>query len=47
MKANARRLLGIPELSDDVAFCLSENLYPIVVGAGEDGVLRRIGAEQV
>jgi len=45
--ANARRLLAIPELEEDVAFCLSENLYPIVVGAGSDGILRRIGAEQI
>lgn len=45
--SNACRLLAIPELRDDVAFCLSENLYPIVVGAESDGRLRRIGAEQV
>jgi len=45
--SNARRLLAIPELSEDVAFCLSENMYPIVVSAGADGVLRRMGAEQV
>ena len=45
--ANARRLRANPALSEDVAFCLSENLYPIVVSAGADGVLRRMGAEQV
>ena len=44
--SNARRLLAIPELRDDVAFCLSENMFPIVVGAESDGTLRRIGAEQ-
>ena len=45
--SNARRLLAIPELSEDVAFCLSENLFPIVVGAESNGTLRRIGAEQI
>ena len=45
--SNARRLLAIPELSEDVAFCLSENLFPVVVGAESDGTLRRIGAEQI
>ena len=45
--SNAQRLLAIPELRDDVAFCLSENLFPMVVGAESDGALRRIGAEQI
>lgn len=45
--ANAQRLLAIPELREDVAFCLTENLFPIVVMADEDGRLRRVGAEQV
>jgi len=45
--SNARRLLTIPELSEDVGFCLSENLFPIVVGAESGGTLRRIGAEQI
>jgi 2-phosphosulfolactate phosphatase len=31
--SNARRLLSNPELRDDVAFCLTENLFPVVVGA--------------
>lgn len=42
---NARRLLAIPELQDDVAFCLTENLFPIVVAAEATGHLHRIGAE--
>lgn len=45
--SNARRLLSIPELRDDVAFCLSENLFPIVVAAGSDGTLCRVGAERI
>ncbi len=28
---NARRLLGIPELRDDVDFCLQRDVYPLVV----------------
>ena len=27
---NARRLLAIPELRDDVAFCLQQDIYPLV-----------------
>lgn len=45
--SNARRLLAIPELTEDVAFCLSDNLFPIVVGAESDGTLHHIGAEQI
>lgn len=45
--SNARRLLDIPELREDVAFCLTENLFPIVVAAEANGTLHRIGAENV
>lgn len=45
--SNARRLLSLPELRDDVSFCLSENLFPIVVAADASGELRRIGAERI
>ena len=45
--SNARRLLAIPELCDDVDFCLFQDMFPIVVGAEANGTLRRIGAEQV
>ena len=34
---NARRLLGIPELRDDVPFCLQCDCYPLVVKRAEDG----------
>jgi 2-phosphosulfolactate phosphatase len=47
MSSNARRLLAIPELSDDVPLCLSADLFPIVVAAEANGWLRRLGAEQI
>jgi 2-phosphosulfolactate phosphatase len=34
---NARRLLGIPELRDDVPFCLQRDCYPLVVKRAADG----------
>ena len=34
---NARRLLAIPELRDDVAFCLQSDLYPIVATMDNNG----------
>jgi 2-phosphosulfolactate phosphatase len=34
---NARRLLGIPELRDDVLFCLQCDRYPLVAKRAEDG----------
>lgn len=36
--ANARRLLAIPELRDDVPFCLQRDRYPLVVKRADDGV---------
>ena len=45
--SNARRLRAVPELRDDVAFCLTENLFPIVVTSESSGTLRRVGAEQI
>ena len=38
---NARRLLAIPELRDDVAFCLRRDLYPFVAKMEDDGGIRR------
>jgi len=40
--SNARRLLSIPELAEDVSFCLSENLYPIIVASNPNGWLHRV-----
>ena len=42
--SNARRLLAIPELHDDVAYCLRDNLHPIAVVADPQGRLRTVGA---
>lgn len=44
--SNAQRLLAIPELRDDVAFCLTENMYPIVVVADPRGRLYRADINQ-
>ena len=38
---NARRLLSIPELHDDVAFCLQRDLFPLVARMEPDGAIRR------
>ena len=37
---NARRLLGIPELRDDVAFCLQQDVYNLIAALGRDGAIR-------
>jgi 2-phosphosulfolactate phosphatase len=39
---NARRLLLIPELRDDVKFCLQRDVFDFVAHADADGALRRI-----
>jgi 2-phosphosulfolactate phosphatase len=36
---NARHLLGIPELREDVAFCLRRDVYPLVAGM-KDGAIQ-------
>ncbi len=38
---NARRLLSIPELRDDVAFCLQHDIFPLVARMEHDGAIRR------
>ena len=38
---NARRLLAIAELRDDVAFCLQRNIFPLVARMEADGAIRR------
>jgi 2-phosphosulfolactate phosphatase len=35
---NARRLLSIPELREDVVFCLQRDCFPLVVKRAEDGL---------
>lgn len=37
---NARRLLAIPELRDDVAFCLQRDIFPLVARLDADGKIR-------
>jgi 2-phosphosulfolactate phosphatase len=39
---NARRLLAIPELRADVAFCSQRDIFKIVAEMGTDGALRRV-----
>jgi 2-phosphosulfolactate phosphatase len=39
---NARRLLAIPELREDVAFCRQRDIFSLVVEMGIDGALRRL-----
>jgi 2-phosphosulfolactate phosphatase len=37
---NARRLLAMPELAEDVAVCLQRDTQPVVAALGTDGALR-------
>jgi phosphosulfolactate phosphohydrolase-like enzyme len=37
---NARRLLAIPDLRDDVPFCLQHNIFPLVACLQADGVIQ-------
>jgi 2-phosphosulfolactate phosphatase len=39
---NARRLLAIPELRDDVAFCLQRDIFPLLAKMETDGAIRRL-----
>jgi 2-phosphosulfolactate phosphatase len=39
---NARRLLAIPDLRDDVAFCWQRDIFDLVAEMGTDGALRKI-----
>jgi 2-phosphosulfolactate phosphatase len=38
---NARRLLAIPELHEDVAFCLQRDVYPLIAQMEADGSIRK------
>jgi len=40
--SNGARLLGIPELMDDVEFCLRRNAVPLLAQMEADGVVRRV-----
>jgi 2-phosphosulfolactate phosphatase len=39
---NARRLLAIPELRDDVVFCLQHDICPLIARMETDGAIRMI-----
>jgi 2-phosphosulfolactate phosphatase len=39
---NAQRLLGLPELHDDVAFCLQRDAFPLVARMESGGAIRAI-----
>jgi 2-phosphosulfolactate phosphatase len=39
---NGQRLLAIPELHDDVAFCAQRDIFSIIAALGPDGALRGI-----
>jgi phosphosulfolactate phosphohydrolase-like enzyme len=39
--SNGKRLLSLPELGDDVAFCARLNVFPIVAALCEDSSIRR------
>jgi 2-phosphosulfolactate phosphatase len=39
---NARRLLFLPELQGDIAFCVQRDIYVFAVGMDKNGVVRRI-----
>jgi len=40
---NARRLLAIPELHDDVAFCLQRDVFNLTTGLDSSGAIRMFG----
>lgn len=40
--SNGARLLAMPDLMDDVAFCLRRDAMPLLAGMGKDGVVRRL-----
>ena len=40
---NARRLLALPDLHDDVAVCLQRDTANVLVGMAEDGAVVRLG----
>lgn len=42
LSRNGRRLLGLPELREDVAFCLQRDRFDLVAGLQADGVVRRL-----
>jgi 2-phosphosulfolactate phosphatase len=42
LSENGARLLAIPELHDDVPFCLQRDVFPLIARMGTDGEIRRL-----
>lgn len=42
LSRNGRRLLSLPELRDDVAFCLQRDRFDLVAALQRDGTVRRV-----
>jgi 2-phosphosulfolactate phosphatase len=42
LSENARRLLSLPELHDDVAFCAQRDVFPLIAKMESDGAIRRL-----
>ncbi len=40
--SNGARLLSMPDLKDDVAFCLRRNAVPLIATMSKDGIVRRL-----
>jgi len=40
--SNGARLLSMPDLKDDVAFCLRRNAVPVLAAMGKNGVVKRL-----
>jgi 2-phosphosulfolactate phosphatase len=42
LSENGARLLAIPKLRDDVAFCLQRDVFPLIAKMESDGAIRRL-----
>jgi 2-phosphosulfolactate phosphatase len=42
LSENGARLLAIPELREDVPFCLQRDVFPLIARMGTDGEIRRL-----
>jgi phosphosulfolactate phosphohydrolase-like enzyme len=38
---NGKRLCGIPELRDDVPFCIQRDVFNFTATLGKDGIVKR------
>ncbi|HZF01868.1 MAG TPA: 2-phosphosulfolactate phosphatase [Methylomirabilota bacterium] len=44
---NARRLLAIPELREDVVFCLQRDTHPLIAKMDADGTIRSVSGDRL